>query len=362
MTESISYRPPRRGELADCALIWYSAVDEYMARLNRPLPSPYLDPLLGLLAHLLATDSERFLVAVRPATPGNADGRAERVVGFGIAVQREHVWFLSQLYVLPEEQRHGIGRAILTQIMPSIAQAPLPDEAVAIGTTGDRAGRRDGVMATCTDSAQPASNGLYARYGIVPRVPVFNLVGQPADPSPLPVLPAGIEAVSMDLQGPRAARVASVRAISANLGQARGRAEQARAIDSIDRAVDLIDRAVLGYAHPADHAHLRATGRMGFVYMTAAGEPVGYGYSSEVGRFGPVSLLDETLTAAVIGHLMATIKPRGATSVWVPGANDRAMVALLRAGLRIEGFPAQLCWTRPFAAFDRYVPASLALL
>ena len=362
MTESISYRPPRRSELADCALIWYSAVDEYMARLNRPLPSPYLDPLLGLLEHLLATDPERFLVAVRPAAPGTADGRPERVVGFGIAVQREHVWFLSQLYVLPEEQRHGIGRAILTQIMPSIAQAPLPDEAVAIGTTGDRAGRRDGVMATCTDSAQPASNGLYARYGIVPRVPVFNLVGQPTDPSPLPALPAGIEAVSMDLQGPRAARVASVRAISAKLGQAPGRAEQARAIDSLDRAVDSIDRAVLGYAHSADHAHLRATGRMGFVYMTADGEPVGYGYSSEVGRFGPVSLLDETLTAAVIGHLMATIKPRGATSVWVPGANDRAMVALLRAGLRIEGFPAQLCWTRPFAAFDRYVPASLALL
>jgi hypothetical protein len=96
--------------------------------------------------------------------------------------------------------------------------------------------------------------------------------------------------------------------------------------------------------------------------MTTAGEPVGYGYGSEVGRFGPISVLDETVTAAVIGHLMATIKPRGATSVWVPGANDRAMVALLRAGLRIEGFPAQLCWTRPFAAFDRYVPASLALL
>ena len=359
MTESISYRPPRRGELADCALIWYSAVDEYMARLNRPLPAPYLDPLLGLLEHLLATDPERFLVAVRSVTPGTADHRAERVVGFGIAVQREHVWFLSQLYVLPEEQRHGIGRAILTQIMPSIEQAPLPDEAA---TTGDRPGRRDGVMATCTDSAQPASNGLYARHGIVPRVPVFNLVGQPADPSPLPALPDGIEAVSMDLQGPRAARVASVRAISTKPGRAPGRAEQARAIDFIDRAVDSIDRAVLGYAHPADHAHLRATGRVGFIYMTTAGEPVGYGYGSEVGRFGPISVLDDTLTAAVIGHLMATIKPRGATSVWVPGANDRAMVALLRAGLRIEGFPAQLCWTRPFAAFDRYVPASLALL
>lgn len=67
MREPIGYRPPRRSELADCALIWYSAVDDYMARLNRPLPPPYLDPLLALLEHLLVTDPERFLVAVRPA-------------------------------------------------------------------------------------------------------------------------------------------------------------------------------------------------------------------------------------------------------------------------------------------------------
>ena len=73
-------------------------------------------------------------------------------------------------------------------------------------------------------------------------------------------------------------------------------------------------------------------------------------------------MLDETLIAPVIGHLLSAIEPRGATSVWVPGANDRAMVALLRAGLRIEGFPAMFCWTRPFASFERYLPAGLALL
>ena len=362
MTEPITYRPPRQGELADCALIWYSAVDDYMARLNRPLPPPYLDPLLALLEHLLGTDPERFVVAVRRPAPGVAGDR-ERIVGFGIAVQREHVWFLSQLYVLPGEQRHGIGRAILTQIMPSIEQAPRPDAEAAPAETSDRVARHDGVMATCTDSVQPASNGLYARYGIVPRVPVFNLVGTPGDSPPLPALPAGIQAVAMDRQGPRAARVASARATSSWLGTSPpDRPAPVPAMDSIDRTIDSIDRATLGYAHPADHAHLRAMGRTGFVYVMSSGEAVGYGYSSEVGRFGPVALLDETLTAAVIGHLMGSIEPRGATSVWVPGANDRAMVALLRAGLRIEGFPAQLCWTRPFAAFDRYLPASLALL
>ncbi len=345
---AVCYRPPRRAELADCALVWYSAVDDYMARLGRPLPSPYLDPLMALFDHLLTTDPERFLVAVRqpaPSTSGAGSHAKDQVIGFGIAAQREHVWFLSQLYVLPSEQRHGIGHALLSQILPSLPGSLLSGsgsgagEAAATATTdlapqmtpGPTPALPLGVLATCTDSAQPASSGLYARYGMVARMPVFNLVGTPKTPGVLPALPSGIEAVTFGLTDPSA-------------------------------AVDAIDRKVLGFAHPLDHRHLRASGRTGFLYRASGGEPVGYGYSSEAGRFGPVALLDETLMAPVLGHLIAAIKPRGATSVWVPGANDRAMVALLRAGLRIEGFPALLGWTRPFGAFDRYLPASLALL
>jgi hypothetical protein len=35
---------------------------------------------------------------------------------------------------------------------------------------------------------------------------------------------------------------------------------------------------------------------------------------------------------------------------------------LLRAGLRIEGFPFLACWSRPFADFGRYLPTSPGLL
>jgi GNAT superfamily N-acetyltransferase len=267
-------------------------------------------------------------VAVREAATPDGTGRDE-VVGFGVATQREHVWFLSQLYVLPDEQGRGIGRALLTQILPSPdPERPTPSAAAPAAT--DAPDLRPGVLTMCTDSAQPVSNGLYARFGIVPRLPVFNLVGTP-NPTALSRLPAGIGAVAFKASDPSA-------------------------------AIDSVDREILGYAHKLDHAHLRATGRTGFVYESQDGRPIGYGYSSEAGRFGPVALLDETLTAPVLGHLMSVIKPRGATSVWVPGDNDRAMVALLRAGLRIEGFPALLCWTRPFAQFERYLPASLALL
>jgi hypothetical protein len=342
MNGAVTFRPPRPGELAECALVWHAAVDDYMRRLARPLPPPYLDPLIALLGHVLETDPGRFLVAVRTAPRvapweepgqgprGSVPGQPERIVGFGIAVQREHVWFLSQLYVLPEEQRRGIGCALMTRIMPSLEGPGGAGEEV-----GDPRGEsRPGVLATCTDSAQPVSNGLYGRFGIVARMPIFNLVGRPIDPSTLPRLPEGLEAAPLEtLDELRAAT-----------------------------AIDAIDRTVLGYAHPADHAYLRIEGRTGFLYRTPGGEPIGYGYSSKAGRFGPVALLDETLTAPVVAHLLTAIEPRGASSAWVPGANDRAMVAMLRAGLKIESFPGLMCWTRPFAAFELYMPAGLSLL
>jgi GNAT superfamily N-acetyltransferase len=331
MTDVLTYRPPRPEELADCALVWHASVNDYMTRLGHPLPPPVLEPAMRLGEHLRTTDPDHFRVAVR-SSPG---GRRERIVGFGIGLQREHVWFLSQLYVLPDEQHRGIGRALLTQVLPSAPEA---------GADADVEGR-PGVLATCTDSAQPISNGLYSKLGIVPRMPVFNLVGRPGSPPILPALPAGIEAIALE----------PPEMVSHRNPAGPGKAELCQAIDAIDRDV-------LGYAHQPDHLFLRVQGRTGFLYQTSGGRPLGYGYSSQVGRFGPVALLDETLTAPVIAHLMRSIEPRGATSVWVPGANDRAMVALLRAGLRIEGFPAMFCWTRPFAAFNRYLPAGLALL
>ncbi len=77
---------------------------------------------------------------------------------------------------------------------------------------------------------------------------------------------------------------------------------------------------------------------------------------------GPVVVRDDALLAPVLGHLLDAVPPRGASAVWVPGSADRALVALLRAGLRLDGFPVLLCWSRDFADFGRYVPNSPGLL
>lgn len=340
---SLAFRTPHQAELLECADIWHESVSDYLARLATQAPPLVLDPFLTLLRHLLETDPERFMVAVEPA-----EGR---VVGFASATQREHVWFLAMLYVRPEAQGHGVGRALLIRVFPGGGVAGAADaDPAGDGSTVDGARNGPGVMATCTDSAQPVSNALYASYGIVPRVPMLDFVGRPTGPDAFPSLPAGVRAVSFTEEvGPPTA--ASAGGSSAGTGHA-----------ALAAAVDAIDRDLLGYAHPQDHGYLRRAERQGFLYRAADGTPLGYAYTSAVGRVGPVALLDETLMAPVLGHVLTAVEPPGASVCWVPGVADRAVVALLRAGFRLGSFPGLLCSTRPFATLDRYLPTSLAIL
>ena len=287
---------------------------------------PTFGPLLGLLGHLLATDPDGFWVAVADATgaagavtTGDSAGAEGPIVAFVSALRREHVWFLSMLFVLPGHQERGLGRRLLTQVL---------------------AGAEDATHATCTDSAQPISNGLYSRFGMVPRLPVLELVGRPE--RPVAGLPNGIRAVPFELL---------------RSGPTDGAGPR-----WLDGSLEYLDRATLGYAHPQDHAYLAAQGRLGYLYEGGDGSVVGYGYASEVGRLGPIAVQDAMLMGPVVGHLMGSVRPAGAFSAWVPGSASAAVATLLAAGLRLEDFPALVCWDRPFADFERYVPITLAVL
>ncbi len=314
-TGGISLRPARADDLPACAVVWIAGLDAYGTRVGRlPMATPP-GSLVPMLEHFRTTDAERFLVAER-----TAPGGAGEVVAFASALRRADVWYLAMLFVHPGEQGRGLGRALLEAVLP----AP-----------GDPARR-----ATCTDAAQPISNALYARYGIVPRLPILELVGRP-DRSRLVPLPAGVRAVPFEVLAAGPAGGPGARHLA--------------------ESVAALDRATLGYAHPEDHAMVAATGRLGYLYVAGDGRTVGYGYTSRVGRLGPVAVEDEALLPGVLGHLLGAVEPAGAFSGWIPGAAGRAVTALLDAGLLVEDFPALACWDRPFADFSRYLPITLAL-
>ncbi len=314
----LTYRPVRPDELGACVEIWRESINDYIGRLGQPEIASETSPLMRLYGHLSTTDPERFVVAVQRA-PETGE---ERIVAFASAVVRERLWFLSMLFVAPGVQAAGVGRALLAQVMPPP------------GT--------DTAMATATDSAQPISNALYSSYGIVPRIPLLNLIGRPERADAFEPLPSGVVPVPFE---------------SIAGGPPDGDGHRVLA-----DAVDALDRELLGVTHPIDHRYLRAESRRGWLYRGPDGAPLGYGYATEAGRVGPVAVRDAALMAPVLGHLTTAVEPRGAFALWLPGNADRAVVAALRAGFRLDQFPVLLCWDRQFADFGRYLPISPGLL
>lgn len=304
---SLTYRPATAADLPVCAAIWRSSINDYTSRLNQPDIPDDLGPILRLYGHLRETDPDRFVVA-----ESRLPGEAPRTIGFVSAVRREPMWFLSMLFIEPGAQGAGVGRELLRRVMPA---------------------DRDVALATCTDSAQPISNALYASLGIVPRLPLMRLVGLPDRLDALAGLPPGIRPVSF-----------------------------AAFESDVDREVAAVAAATTSFAYGPEHAFVRQEGRVGFLYVDGDGRTVGYGFTSEAGRVGPIGAVEARLLAPFAAHLVTAIQPRGAFGIWVPGAADETMAMLLRAGFRIDSFPCLICWSRPVADFSRYIPISPGLL
>jgi GNAT superfamily N-acetyltransferase len=316
-----AFRPATAADLPTCARIWRESLNDYLGRLNQPEVPDELGPILRLYGHLQATDPTRFVVAERG---GPGDDRA--MDGFVVALVRDRLWFLSMLFVRPKAQTQGLGRALIAAVLP---------------TSDGEDAEPWSWHATATDTAQPISNGLYGSLGMVPRIPLLRLVGLPERAGAFPDLPAGIDATPFG----------EIDASGDGLGASALAAE-----------VAALDRDTIGVERPVDHAFLVDEGRQGFLYHDRTGAAVGYGYTSESGRVGPVAVADASLLAAVVGHLVTAVRPRGAFGLWVPGSAGEVVVPLLRSGFRFDGFPVLLCWDRPFADFTRYLPISPGLL
>ena len=212
----------------------------------------------------------------------------------------------------PARRARGLGRALLAGDRRPEAAGP--------------AGRRwSGRPAT--DSAQPISNGLYASLGIVPADPAPAARRPAGRRDALRPLPDGIEAIAFDEVGDGAD----------GLGRSALAAELARSIATLPAS-----------SRPRGPRVPRREGRIGFLFRDRTARPIGYGYSSEAGRVGPIAVRDAALARRRSSAISsARSEPRGAFGLWVPGSAGEAIVPLLRAGFRLDGFPVLLCWDRP---------------
>jgi GNAT superfamily N-acetyltransferase len=230
------------------------------------------DWLADAIRHVLRTDPSGTVLATDDGTP----------TAFATSYLRDSYWFLSFLFVSPDAQGRGVGKALLDAVMP-------PES--------------DGLTrALVVESFQPVSAGLYAGHGITPRGVRYVLTGL-TDPARLPESGAGIEVADVTT-------------------------------DAIAEMSEL-DRRQLGFARPADHEWWLRSEMTAHAYRRD-GELVGYAYVDEEGVVGPALGEDDATACAIVADLLRRAEHPETLKVPVYGSNALLFRMLVRAGARIE--------------------------
>lgn len=286
----MDFRPIERADLEACADVFYAADDELMARRGLPLSPRNRTALLRLFDHVSTTSPHRAWLVQKDT----------QIIGFGMAAQRDELAFLSFLFVLPDAQARGLGRALLERCMS--------------GSTN---------RAVCIFSVQPVSAALYATSGMVPLVPLYTLIGRPK--TDLPPLPFGLRVGSLD-------------------------ADQTTALD----------REVVGFTRAVDHAAWQSWERRLFGLYEQE-RVVGYGYAHQSGRLGPLVVRRADLLLPFAAQLMREVEPLEGWMIHLPGPAIETFQALVSAGMRLDGPPIIFCASQSRIDHSRYVPSTFAL-
>jgi GNAT superfamily N-acetyltransferase len=290
MLADITIRPATPDDSRRTYDVFLEAADD-LARtrgwpaVRRPGEPP--ERFMAFRASALRHDPDGFWVA-------DVDGS---LIGFGIAVQREHVWYLAALHVRPAYQARGVGAEIVRRALAAAA----PGSLLTVGA----------------DARNPVSNGLYGRFGMFPEVALMELAG-PATSGATDILRAGVPDVG-DL--------------------------------------DAVDRATLDVARPEDHAFWASVSSLHAYTVVRDGRAAGYAYVQADGAIGPIAVFDPVDLAPAVEASVAMAAHLGASSarLRIPGPARDAIGRLLARGWRY-GDPVTLVLTSaPWGRWDRYV-------
>ena len=279
-----------------------------------------LGPIGRLHAPPQATDPDRFVVATVPGDGGRA-GRRLRLGG------------RARTALVPVD-------AVRPARGPGAGPRPGPARA-----TPARPPSTDGLAGDGRSTASSRSRtALYAGYGIVPRMPILDLRGELSRPEAFPALPSGIVSIPFE---PIAA------------GPPGGPATRARRRPSTRSTASCSaspTRSTTASCAREDRLRLPVP-RTGRRRRSATATP-----ARSAGSARSPSATTRCSTADRRPPRRRGRRRAAAGRLGVSGGAPRLVPTLLAAGLRIDGFPVLLCWDRPFADFDRYLPISPGLL
>lgn len=255
------------------------------AATQRPIDPP--ERFMAFRASVLHHDPDGFWVA-------EANGG---IVGFGIAVQREHVWYLAALHVRPEFQSHGVGAEIIRRALA----AAKPGSLLTVGA----------------DARNPVSNALYGRFGLFPETALLELSG-PATHGATDILRPGAPG-----EGDLAAT----------------------------------DRVTLGYARPEDHEFWASVSSLHAYTVVRGSRAAGYAYVQADGAIGPIAVLEPVDLAPALDAAIATALALGASTarVRIPGVAREAVARLLARGWRYGDAVTLVLTSASWGRWDGYV-------
>ncbi|MEM8686410.1 MAG: GNAT family N-acetyltransferase [Pseudomonadota bacterium] len=200
-----------------------------------------------------------------------------QVKGYARTIQREHVCQLTELFVLPEQQREGLGRELLHRAFISTES------------------RSKLILA----NNNPAAISRYLRSGVYPVSTIFDLERK-----------AQAQPIQTDLEARPI--VADPNTLS---------------------ALNEIDRNLLGYVRQEEHAWL-LTQRSGFLYWRGD-SPQGYAYAGHWS--GPMACLSAGDMPAILAHAETIAADKGENfCLMVPMSNKSAMLHLIERSFKLD--------------------------
>lgn len=234
--------------------------------------------------------SRKLYVDLAHVAPNGAFVAKDEGTPIGIAIPHalEDEWFLSEIYVEPSFQMHGIGWQLLSE---------------AAKDAGDVT--RSGLL----EPNELGGIAFFLRRGVGLQTPVAEVAGPIPHENELARMAAGEYRFRTEPLDPVAHRGA--------LGQ--------------------LDREVRGTARPLDHLYFSEQGR-GFIFAREE-EITGYAYVWPSGRIGPMVVASPAYAVQFLAFTLATLRQAYGASwctMLVPGTNVRIMRAAMKAGLTIE--------------------------
>lgn len=301
----LTIRPMRESDLGVASYIGRDAMN-WLRRSQGEDTQPWQPSQPLAQRHLLRTDPDGAWIAELNGVP----------VGYAMAFVRGDIWFLSQLFVQPDQHGRGIGAELLRRAQDY----------------GRASGAR--VFSVVASSSRVA-HALYMRAGMFATGIGYRMTG--------PLAPL------LELPEPDAAKK---RIVDCSGWQ--------------DRIAGL-DRKVFGAERRQDHAfYLDAAsrpGRMASFGLSRDGDLLAYGYVIDDGYIAPIAAYEPEDQLPVL-RMAADwlIDQEVSTGDILVLSHNRTMVrALMSAGWKSRGWVFFMT-SEPFGQFDRYHPAGGTLL